>query len=138
MGLDVRSVMVVGVLLSLLTVLLLAQVGRNFPPARRRPLRIWTVGLLLQPMVGGGRSTAGSAFAAVAATRSAARQTACRHPRREANPVDRWVPEEIGFIVGDARRRDDCCRELGNDTPDRSDRAPAHSGRRPCRAVGRR
>ena len=50
MGLDVRSVMVVGVLLSLLTVLLLAQVGRNFPPARRRPLRIWTVGLLLQPM----------------------------------------------------------------------------------------
>ena len=50
MGLDVRSVMVVGVLLSLLTVLLLAQVGRNFPPARRRPLRIWTLGLLLQPV----------------------------------------------------------------------------------------
>ena len=50
MGLDVRSVMVVGVLLSLLTVLLLAQVGRNFPPARRRALRIWTVGLMLQPM----------------------------------------------------------------------------------------
>lgn len=50
MGLDIRSVMVVGVLLSVLTVLLLAQVGRNFPPARRRPLRLWTVGLLLQPM----------------------------------------------------------------------------------------
>ena len=49
MGLDVRSVMVVGVLLSVLTVLLLAQVGRNFPLARRRSLRLWTVGLVLQP-----------------------------------------------------------------------------------------
>ena len=49
MVLDVRSVMVVGVLLSLLTVLLLAQVGRKFPEVRRRTLRIWTVGLLLQP-----------------------------------------------------------------------------------------
>ncbi len=50
MGLDVRSVMVVGVLLSVLTVILLAQVGRNFPSARRRALRIWTVGLVLQPV----------------------------------------------------------------------------------------
>lgn len=49
MVLDVRSVMFVGVLLSVLTVVLLAQTGRNFPDARRRPLRIWTVGLLLQP-----------------------------------------------------------------------------------------
>ena len=49
MGLDVRSVMVVGVLLSLLTVLLLAQAGRNFPEMHRRTLRIWTVGLMLQP-----------------------------------------------------------------------------------------
>lgn len=50
MALDVRSVMVVGVLLSLLTVVLLAQVGRSFPVGRRRPLRIWTVGLMLQPI----------------------------------------------------------------------------------------
>ena len=50
MGLDVQSVMAVGVLLSVLTVVLLAQAGRNFPVARRRPLRIWTVGLLLQPV----------------------------------------------------------------------------------------
>jgi diguanylate cyclase (GGDEF)-like protein len=42
--------MFVGVLLSALTVLLLAQVGRNFPAERRRHLRIWTVGLLLQPL----------------------------------------------------------------------------------------
>ncbi|MBW8368386.1 MAG: GGDEF domain-containing protein [Arenimonas sp.] len=42
--------MVVGVLLSLLTVVLLAQVGRSFPVGRRRPLRIWTVGLMLQPI----------------------------------------------------------------------------------------
>ena len=50
MTLDVRSVMVVGVLLSALTVLLLAQVAREFPAERRRHLRLWTVGLLLQPM----------------------------------------------------------------------------------------
>lgn len=50
MALDVRSVMVVGVLLSLLTVVLLAQAGRNFPVGSRRPLRIWTVGLMLQPI----------------------------------------------------------------------------------------
>lgn len=49
MDLDVRSVMVVGVLLSALTVLLLAQAGRAFPVERRRHLRIWTVGLLLHP-----------------------------------------------------------------------------------------
>lgn len=49
MGLDAKSVMFVGVLLSALTVLLLAQVGRTFPVERRRHLRIWTVGLLLQP-----------------------------------------------------------------------------------------
>lgn len=50
MGLDIRSVMLVGVLLSALTVLLLAQAGRAFPAERRRHLRIWTVGLLLQPL----------------------------------------------------------------------------------------
>ena len=49
MGLDAKSVMFVGVLLSALTVLLLAQVGRTFPAERRRHLRIWTVGLMLQP-----------------------------------------------------------------------------------------
>jgi len=49
MGLDAKSVMFVGVLLSALTVLLLAQVGRTFPVERRRHLRIWTVGLMLQP-----------------------------------------------------------------------------------------
>jgi diguanylate cyclase (GGDEF)-like protein len=49
MDLDVRSVMLVGVLLSALTVLLLAQAGRAFPAERRRHLRIWTVGLLLHP-----------------------------------------------------------------------------------------
>ena len=50
MDLDVRSVMLVGVLLSLLTVVLLAQAGQAFPPERRRHLRIWTVGLMLQPV----------------------------------------------------------------------------------------
>jgi diguanylate cyclase (GGDEF)-like protein len=50
MGLDAKSVMFVGVLLSALTVLLLAQVGRTFPAERRRHLRIWTVGLMLQPV----------------------------------------------------------------------------------------
>ena len=50
MELDVRSVMLVGVLLSVLTVVLLAQAGQAFPPERRRPLRLWTVGLLLQPV----------------------------------------------------------------------------------------
>ncbi|MBW8311107.1 MAG: GGDEF domain-containing protein [Rhizobium sp.] len=50
MSLDVRSVMLVGVLLSALTVLLLAQAGRAFPAERRRHLRIWTVGLLMQPL----------------------------------------------------------------------------------------
>ena len=50
MGLDVRSVMLVGVLLSALTVILLAQAGRSFPIDRRRHLRIWTVGLVLQPI----------------------------------------------------------------------------------------
>lgn len=50
MGLDAKSVMFVGVLLSALTVLLLSQVGRSFPRDRRRHLRIWTVGLLLQPL----------------------------------------------------------------------------------------
>lgn len=49
MGLDVRSVMLVGVLLSALTVLLLTQAGRGFPAERRRHLRLWTVGLLLHP-----------------------------------------------------------------------------------------
>jgi diguanylate cyclase (GGDEF)-like protein len=49
MDLDVRSVMLVGVLLSALTVVLLAQAGRAFPEERRRHLRIWTVGLMLQP-----------------------------------------------------------------------------------------
>lgn len=53
MSLDVLSVMKVGVLLSALTVLLLAQAGRNFPPERRRHLRIWTFGLLLQPVAWG-------------------------------------------------------------------------------------
>lgn len=50
MGLDAKSVMFVGVLLSALTVLLLAQVGRTFPADRRRHLRIWTVGLMMQPV----------------------------------------------------------------------------------------
>lgn len=50
MELDVRSVMLVGVLLSVLTVVLLAQAGQGFPPERRRPLHLWTVGLLLQPV----------------------------------------------------------------------------------------
>ncbi|ODS64295.1 MAG: hypothetical protein ABS41_03275 [Arenimonas sp. SCN 70-307] len=50
MELDVRSVMLVGVLLSILTVVLLAQAGQAFPVERRRLLRIWTVGLLLQPV----------------------------------------------------------------------------------------
>ena len=49
MDLDVRSVMLVGVLLSGLTVVLLAQAGRGFPAERRRPLRIWTIGLLMHP-----------------------------------------------------------------------------------------
>jgi len=49
MNLDVRSVMVVGVLLSALTVVLLAQVAREFPPERRRHLRLWTGGMLMQP-----------------------------------------------------------------------------------------
>ena len=49
MDLDVRSVMLVGVLLSALTVILLAQAGRAFPDERRRHLRIWTFGLLMQP-----------------------------------------------------------------------------------------
>lgn len=50
MTLDVLSVMKVGVLLSALTALLLTQVGQAFPTERRRHLRIWTVGLLLQPI----------------------------------------------------------------------------------------
>lgn len=50
MALDVLSVLKVGVLLSALTVLLLTQAGRNFPPERRRHLRIWTLGLLLHPI----------------------------------------------------------------------------------------
>ncbi len=50
MGLDVRSVMLVGVLLSALTVILLTQAGRSFPVERRRHLRIWTVGLVMQPI----------------------------------------------------------------------------------------
>ena len=50
MALDVLSVMQVGVLLSALTVLFLAQAGQHFPAERRRHLRIWTVGLLLHPM----------------------------------------------------------------------------------------
>jgi diguanylate cyclase (GGDEF)-like protein len=50
MGLDVRSVMLVGVLLSALTVVLLTQAGRSFPVERRRHLRIWTVGLVMQPV----------------------------------------------------------------------------------------
>ena len=50
MDLDVRSVMLVGVLLSMLTVLLLAQAAQGFPPERRRHLRMWTVGLVLQPV----------------------------------------------------------------------------------------
>jgi diguanylate cyclase (GGDEF)-like protein len=50
MELDVRSVMLVGVLLSMLTVLLLAQAGQGFPVERRRHLRLWTVGLLMQPL----------------------------------------------------------------------------------------
>ena len=49
MDLDLRSVMLVGVLLSALTVILLAQAGRGFPPERRRHLRLWTVGLLMHP-----------------------------------------------------------------------------------------
>jgi diguanylate cyclase (GGDEF)-like protein len=49
MGLDVRSVMLVGVLLSALTVLLLTQAGRGFPAERRRHLRLWSVGLMLHP-----------------------------------------------------------------------------------------
>lgn len=49
MGLDVRSIMVVGVLLSALTVILLTHAGRAFPLERRAHLRIWTVGLLMQP-----------------------------------------------------------------------------------------
>jgi diguanylate cyclase (GGDEF)-like protein len=50
MELDVRSVMLVGVLLSVLTVILLAQAARAFPVARRRHLRIWTGGIVLQPI----------------------------------------------------------------------------------------
>lgn len=50
MALDVLSVMLVGVLLSALTVLFLTQAGQHFPVERRRHLRIWTLGLLLQPM----------------------------------------------------------------------------------------
>tara|TARA_R110002020_G_scaffold114595_8_gene263736 strand:+ start:1208 stop:2395 length:1188 start_codon:yes stop_codon:yes gene_type:complete len=50
MALDVLSVMQVGVLLSALTVLFLAQAGQHFPAERRRHLRIWTVGLLLHPL----------------------------------------------------------------------------------------
>jgi diguanylate cyclase (GGDEF)-like protein len=53
MDLDVRSIMVVGVLLSALTVVLLAHAGRTFPAERRRHLRLWTVGLLLQPAAWG-------------------------------------------------------------------------------------
>ncbi|HEX4854314.1 GGDEF domain-containing protein [Arenimonas sp.] len=49
MGLDVRSVMVVGVLLSALTVVLLTQAGRSFPIERRRHLRMWSVALVMQP-----------------------------------------------------------------------------------------
>ncbi|MDY0021202.1 GGDEF domain-containing protein [Arenimonas caeni] len=50
MDLDVKSIMLVGVLLSLFTVLLLAQASQGFPPERRRHLRLWTVGLLMQPV----------------------------------------------------------------------------------------
>ncbi|HEU0153989.1 MAG TPA: GGDEF domain-containing protein [Arenimonas sp.] len=50
MELDVRSVMLVGVLLSALTVVLLTQAGRSFPIERRRHLRIWTVALVMQPL----------------------------------------------------------------------------------------
>lgn len=50
MALDVLSVMQVGVLLSALTVLFLAQAGQHFPAERRRHLRIWTLGLLLHPL----------------------------------------------------------------------------------------
>ena len=50
MALDVLSVMQVGVLLSALTVLFLAQAGQHFPAERRRHLRIWTIGLLLHPL----------------------------------------------------------------------------------------
>jgi diguanylate cyclase (GGDEF)-like protein len=49
MDLDVRSIMLVGVLLSALTVVLLHQAGRSFPDERRRHLRLWTVGLMMQP-----------------------------------------------------------------------------------------
>lgn len=50
MPLDVRTVMLVGALLSALTVVLLAHVGRAFPAERRRHLRLWTVGMTLQPL----------------------------------------------------------------------------------------
>ncbi|GAB2666584.1 GGDEF domain-containing protein [Arenimonas aestuarii] len=50
MALDILSVMVVGVLLSALTVLFLTQASLHFPPERRRHLRIWTVGLLMHPL----------------------------------------------------------------------------------------
>lgn len=50
MGLDVRSVMLVGVLLSALTVILLTQAGRSFPIERRRHLRMWSVALVMQPL----------------------------------------------------------------------------------------
>jgi hypothetical protein len=53
MSLDVRSVMLVGVLLSALTVLLFTHVGRAFPAERKRHLRLWTVGLLMQPLAWG-------------------------------------------------------------------------------------
>lgn len=53
MNLDVRSVMLVGVLLSALTVLLFTHVGRAFPAERKRHLRLWTVGLLMQPLAWG-------------------------------------------------------------------------------------
>lgn len=51
--LDVRTVLVVAALLSAVSVLMLAHVGRGFPDERRRHLRIWIVGLLMQPAAWG-------------------------------------------------------------------------------------
>jgi len=50
MDLDVRTIMVFGVLLSLMTAVLFVQVSRGFPIEHRRHLRTWTVALSLQPL----------------------------------------------------------------------------------------
>ncbi|MFY2763985.1 GGDEF domain-containing protein [Arenimonas sp. MALMAid1274] len=50
MELGVRSVMVLGMVLSLFTALLFLQVARGFPVEHRRHMRIWTAALVMLPV----------------------------------------------------------------------------------------